>query len=677
MVFNNLRRLWSRWHDSKDSALVMDTLLVVPEDTADLAQRNRWLIEVAYWLRRPERDFIDDGQHPEHGRLKAFLKTLEQRPDVKIKIMRLLRSILRDNDSLSLLCDTGVATKPSFWGEMFDRLRHRFVPTPPSQPELAAVVALGFVGEHDADWIHDLDQDVLRALFDLVRDDQEPTVQHRLLDDLAQAVRILISYVEAAGLSYSVRSRLREASGQHSPFYQLSKLADLILVDEPKSYDLAYGRLLEQFHEIVDACYLACDDVYAHLDEFGVSVDTVFQVETMRLRLARIELLLRAWVKRDDPTNYARLMADLVLTVQGRRSVGRLAEQSFALLSRKVVERSAEAGEHYITETPAEYWRMFRRALGGGGVVAGTVYLKFLIINLGIAKFFENILQAFNYAGSFLLIQFASFTLATKQPAMTAPALAQLLDDVKTAVGRERFLDRAMAIIRTQFASILGNLAMVVPVAILVQIVIWLLFGFPSMTQTRALSVIDSVSPFSFAMVYAAFTGVLLWLSSLIAGLADNWFVLHHVEDVIRYNRRLNIVFGAERAARWGAWWREHVAVVAANVSLGLLLVYGPAFVGFLGVGMDVRHVTLSAGSFAAAAAALGWAVFLKFGFWLGILGIFLVGLINVVVSFALAFNMALRSRDLPKVDRHELYLALRDRVRAQFKTLLLPKKIQ
>ena len=200
------------------------------------------------------------------SRLKSFLKTLEQRPDVKAKIARLLRSILRDNDSLSLLCDTGVATKASFWGEMFDRLRHRFVPTPPSQPELAAVVALGFVGEHDPNWIHDLDREVLQALFDLVRDDQDLSLQNRLWDDLAQAVRILISYVEAAGLSYSVRSRLRESSGQHSPFYQLSRLADLILVDKPKSHDSEHDQLVQQFRQVVDTCYLACDDVYAHLE---------------------------------------------------------------------------------------------------------------------------------------------------------------------------------------------------------------------------------------------------------------------------------------------------------------------------------------------------------------------------------------------------------------------------
>ena len=88
----NVRRLWALWKDSGDASLALDSLLVVPDVSASLAERNRWLVEVAYWLRR--QDKTEKGQenlksgavvldgHPEHARLKAFLKLLEQRPDV-------------------------------------------------------------------------------------------------------------------------------------------------------------------------------------------------------------------------------------------------------------------------------------------------------------------------------------------------------------------------------------------------------------------------------------------------------------------------------------------------------------------------------------------------------------------------------------------------------------------
>ena len=318
---------------------------------------------------------------------------------------------------------------------------------------------------------------------------------------------------------------------------------------------------------------------------------------------------------------------------------------------------------------------MLKKSLGGGAVVAGTVYLKFLITNLSLARFFENIFLTANYAGSFLFIQFAGLALATKQPAMTAPALAQLLDGVDSREGLEAFVNRSIALIRSQAAAVFGNLVMVVPLAALIQLVIMFIMGSPTMSAVKAQAVLQSVSPFSGAFIFAAFTGVLLWLSSLIAGLVDNWFVLHDIQDVIRYNRRLNIIFGEVRANSWSIWWREHISVVAANVSLALLLVYGPAFMAFLGFGFDIRHVTLSAGSFASAATALGWKVFLMSGFWLGILGILAIGLINVLVSFSLAFHMALRSRDLPLFDRKRLYDAVKVGIKINIKGVFLPSK--
>ncbi len=678
--FKDFRRLWARWKESRDASQALDTLLRVPDDTADLADRNRWVVELAYWLRRTEKSTkdkpvaISEG-HPEHARLRSFLKILEQRPDVKLKIAKLIRSILRDNDALSLLCDTGVATKPSFWGEMTERLRNHLIAPPPNKPELTVLIALGFVGPHDASWVHDLDDDLLRSLHDLAHFQEDKSVTNNLFKDMAEAIMILISYISSAGLSYSVRSRLRGVSGQDSPFYRLGKLAEDILKAEPRMSDSSYQATLKEFQDVLNACYIACDDVYAHLDENGVSVETVFQVETMRLRLARVETLLEAWLHRDQVQLFSKLTADLILTIQGHRSIKRLAEQTFALLSRKMVERSAETGDHYIAGSRKEYFSMLKKSLGGGAIISGTVYLKFLITNLGLVRFFENILLTVNYAGSFLLIQFANFTLATKQPAMTAPALAQLLDDVKTKEGLDRFVDRAMALMRSQAASIFGNLAMVIPVVIAIQVGIILLLGHPTMNTAKATHIFQTVSPFSAAFLFAAFTGVLLWLSSVIAGLIDNWFVLHRIQDVIRYNRRITMVFGDIRAARLGQWWRDNISVVSANVSLGFLLIYGPTFLGFLGIGMEIRHITLSAGQFAAAATALGWKTFMMSGFWLGIFGVLLIGAFNVLVSFSLAFNMALRSRDLPTLDRRRLYVAVRRRIKSDFKSLLLPPK--
>jgi hypothetical protein len=90
---------------------------------------------------------------------------------------------------------------------------------------------------------------------------------------------------------------------------------------------------------------------------------------------------------------------------------------------------------------------------------------------------------------------------------------------------------------------------------------------------------------------FAAFTGVLLFASSIIAGWTENWFVLHRLDSAMRYNPRITRLLGTARAAL-GALLRENISGFAANISLGFMLGLVPAFAGFFGLGLDVRHVT-------------------------------------------------------------------------------------
>ncbi|MFZ8425925.1 hypothetical protein ACO1MX_14440, partial [Staphylococcus aureus] len=80
-----------------------------------------------------------------------------------------------------------------------------------------------------------------------------------------------------------------------------------------------------------------------------------------------------------------RLVAGLVRVVHERRSLRTLFSRHYSLLARKVAERSAETGEHYITRNRAEYRDMLVRAGGGGLVIAGTTFVKFLVMMLGFS----------------------------------------------------------------------------------------------------------------------------------------------------------------------------------------------------------------------------------------------------------------------------------------------------
>jgi hypothetical protein len=138
----------------------------------------------------------------------------------------------------------------------------------------------------------------------------------------------------------------------------------------------------------------------------------------------------------------------------------------------------------------------------------------------------------------------------------------------------------------------------------------WALFGAPLVgAKDGRLRAAQSLTLLGPTALFAAFTGVLLFASSLIAGWAENWFVFHRLDSAIAWNPRIVARLGAARARRWAAWWRANVSGMAANVSLGMMLGLVPALLGFVGLPLEVRHVTLSTGQLAAALGALGWGV--------------------------------------------------------------------
>jgi site-specific recombinase len=183
------------------------------------------------------------------------------------------------------------------------------------------------------------------------------------------------------------------------------------------------------------------------------------------------------------------------------------------------------------------------------------------------------------------------------------------------------------------------------------------------LSEERAQQTLGNLSLLGPSALFAAYTGVLLFASSIVAGWTENWFVLLRLESALRYNPRIVRTLGALRAERWAHFGRENISGLAANVSLGLMLGMTPAFAGFFGLGLDARHVTLTSGQIGAATLTLGWAVLSSSAFWWAVAFIPINAMLNVGVSFYLAFLTALRAQNVSVKDRHRIYGAIRARL--------------
>ncbi|UUX96347.1 site-specific recombinase [Aquabacterium sp. J223] len=604
----------------------------------------------------------------------------------------LLHAFWREVDAPALFADFGFAPRAALMSELRQRLVQRVLPGTPATRDLAALFPLLFEPQ-DLDWLGRMDAALLARLAALLApaapaaalaaEQAAPTAHWRIA--MAEALTVLVSEIRAGGFAPAMRQRMSADLLDGDPFRQLAQVGDrfgdAVLAGDADAA-LAQAPYLRA---LLDRCRAAAASIHDHLAEAGVSVDLVFRMDQLRARCDRVELLMDALLAPDPAPELLRLTRSLVQDAAERRGVRSLMARHYSLLARKVAERSAETGEGYITRTRAEYRRMLARAAGGGTVLAGTTFLKFAIGGLGLSAFWGGWWAGVNYAASFVLIHLLHFTVATKQPAMTAPAMAARLGEVQKAAATagegdderaaDGFVDEIANLIRSQTAGILGNLALVAPVVLAVQAASRAALGEPLVGGATAEHILHDLTALGPTPLFAAFTGVLLFSASLVAGWVENWFVFYRLDSAIAWHPRIVQRLGAARAQRWAAWARANVSGLAANVSLGLMLGLVPAIASFFGLPIQVRHVTLSTGQLAAALGAEGIGLLLDASFWWCALGIVLTGLLNVGVSFALAFKVALRSRGIRVGERLRLNAALRRRLWRRPWSFLWPPK--
>ena len=691
----------------KPSTWDLTALLNAADPKAPRPERHLWLVRLIEWLRHGQAE-AEQGNTPKPVlRLKHLLNMLERNPEPRERIVALLGRFWRETDLAALLADFGFTARRDLWGEVGERLALRLLPGTPDTDDGAALFQLLFNGRDDGGWLAAIDDATLARLAALLsaarggKPDDAPGSVDDWRTPLLQAMTWLVTAIRAAAFTPALRQRMGPVLLADRPFEQLDRVSD-DLVDALVAGDATNtARHTTYMRALLQRCRAAAASVPEHLEAHGVSVNIVFEVEQLQARIERLEALLDLTLSDRPQRELQRLLVDLVRLSRQRRSLRALLGRQYSLMARKVAERHAETGEHYITRTRAEYRAMLRAALGGGAIIGGTTFAKFAILALGLAPFWAGFAAGLNYAISFLIVHLLHFTVATKQPAMTAPAMAEKLGALHMAPGAagsgasttllsatdraaaaaqdaaaiDGFVDEVTHLVRSQIAGISGNVLAVIPVVLAVQWAAWWLLGAPLVGEQNAHHVLHSLTLLGPTALYAAFTGVLLFGSSLIAGWVENWFVYHRLDSALAHHPAIVARLGASRAQRWSLWWRSNISGVAANVSLGLLLGVVPALLAFLGIPLDVRHVTLGTGQLAAAASALGWQVLAQADFWWCAAGLVATGMLNLGVSFWLALKVALRSRGINLADRKRLYAAVRQRLRQAPRSFVLPDK--
>jgi site-specific recombinase len=413
----------------------------------------------------------------------------------------------------------------------------------------------------------------------------------------------------------------------------------------------------------------------------GTSLALTYTMVRLWQSLARIEALAtvlgayaRESAEEEAVAHWTQFMLNAFRGEIQRSSVRLHFRQLFGLLALRVTDNAAQTGEHYVADTRPEYVAMWRSAMGAGLIIAVMALDKILAAKLGWAPLNQAFVYSMNYALGFVLIYLLHFTVATKQPAMTAQTIAATVSELEGAKGPlTPIVDLVAGVARTQLAAILGNVALALPTAIAVGWALGEARGGPFIDAGKALHLLHELDPLrSLAIPHAAIAGVCLFLSGLISGWVDNWTVYERIPERVGRVRRLQVLVGAGRTDAIASYVGRHLGGIAGNFLFGIMLGSIGTLGALFGLPLDIRHVAFASANLGYALIALEFAVPWATIAWCA-LGVALIGFTNLAVSFALALWVALRARGAEFRRTRELLALLWREFRARPGRFFLP----
>ncbi|MFZ2843062.1 site-specific recombinase [Psychrobacter sp.] len=597
--------------------------------------------------------------------IQHLIEILRQHPEYGDGLSSFVLKLIIQYRQIALYTDTGIMSDQGFFNSLRRLIGHRFLPLLPQEDSVVELVGYLFDKRTDERWLSNIDTDKWDALVDLLKvNDEHLHLIATAKNSILNAIIILSYRISGIGLHPDLMDSYPQMLNYSASFVAQNQEAVLYVNQYREAHEL--DTLTDVIPEkAVDPAPLLvmieqCEDIVATIRKRIYKTGISIRLTNMMLRLDQslqrmrilTELVSDNYDKRDQAV--IELIQALITTASRRYSIGYLIDNNTKLLSRKVTENAGRVGEHYISTDKAGYRKMFQKASIGGFIIAFMATTKILTYHLALAPMGRAFINSMIYGLGFVFIHIVHGTVATKQPAMTAAAIASTISDSsgKKSHQLNKLSELVVDILRTQFVAIMGNIMVAVPVALIISFA-WLQYtGTPMINTDKAAHLLHELDPFrSLALPHAAIAGVYLFLSGLIAGYYDNLAVYNQIGARIQRHKLLKYLLPRAWLQRLGGFVEANLGAIMGNFLFGVFL-GSTATIGFLfGLPIDIRHIAfasanLAHGLFNISANQLDWQIVL-----LSMLGVALIGMVNLMVSFSLALFVALRSKEVKFID--------------------------
>lgn len=602
----------------------------------------------------------DDGVA--NDKMDALIGLIEKQPEYGSALAAFILRLTNKYNQVTLYTDTGIASDHSFAHSVNRLIGHRFLPLLPEEDSVVELASFLFNERSDLRWVRTIEEEKWDRLIELIRvDDSDLALVATAKNSILNAIVILSYRISGMGLHPDLMSAYPQmlnysaafvAQNQEAVLYvnQYRKVHELdLMTDVTPDEDISPAPLivmLEQCQEIVT-------NVRKRIYKTGISIRLTNMLVRLEQSLHRMMVLIELVADNQKNRDKAiiELTTQIVRTARTRYSFGHLIEDNTKLLSRKVTENASRVGEHYISTDRAGYHKMFKKAAIGGFFIAFMATIKVLASSLVLAPIGKAFINSMIYGLGFVTIHIAGGTVATKQPAMTAAAIASTISEGsgnKKAQQLTKLSELIVDILRTQFVAILGNIFIAMPIAFVIAFS-WLhLSGSPMIDGSKAAHLLHDLDPIrSLSLPHAAIAGVFLFLSGLIAGYYDNLAAYNKIGERIRRHRLLSYVLPSKWQDKLGGFVEANLGAIMGNFIFGCFL-GSTATIGYmLGLPLDIRHIAFASanfvhGLFYLSPQDLTWSLAV-----LSFVGVLLIGAVNLMVSFSLALFVALRSKEV------------------------------
>ena len=551
----------------------------------------------------------------------------------------LLVALFGTKKSTRLLTEAGLLPYRSFGTALKRRIGYKLLP-PERDPSHLRDWLDTQVTARDREWVGESSPAVWQRICEHLQ--LRPLFQRDPPGVLVNAINSLAHRIAAGGLDPELLRADPALEEYDSPFLALHREVDAWLRGEAGD-TLQIDVLLEQ-------CEAALERVHRRKNEVGTSVELTLQSTRLSQQMRRMRTLIGLIGNSGADQlagTYAPLVGlfiELIETSAERYRISSLLRDTGGRLARQISLFASQTGEHYVAEGPAALRRMFWSASGAGVVIAAMALLKSHLIALHLAPLQEALLVSLNYALGFVLIYVLHLTIATKQPAMTASLFAHTLAEVRSRTAQQKLIvEFADKVWRSQSAAILGNMLFAFATAVLIALALHYA-GYHAVSDDKALHLLTEIRPLGNAtLFYAAVAGVGLFLAGIVSGYYDNKTIYQRIPERLLRLPLPPRLLGTRLWQRIVDYLREHLGGVMGNVFFGFYLGLTSSFGQLSGLPLDIRHIAFSAANLGYAWQAFDWQLPLHVVL-VSIAGVMLIGMVNLSVSFSLAFYLALRA---------------------------------